>query len=51
MTISAAIISTITIRLTVYTETKADTAESREAALKATRADFVENIRENTKIY
>jgi hypothetical protein len=51
MTISAAIISTIIIRLTVYTETKADTAESREAASEATRADLVKDIREDIKIH
>jgi hypothetical protein len=44
MTISVATINTIIIRLTVYTEAKADIAENREAALKAIRADFVENM-------
>jgi hypothetical protein len=51
MTISIAIISTITIGLIVYTEAKADTAKSRETVLEATRADFVENMQKNTKIY
>ena len=51
MTISAATINTIIIELIAYTEAKANTAESRESALKMTRADFVENMREDIKIY
>ena len=44
MTISAAIINTIIIRLIAHMEAKANTAKGREAIPETTRADFVKDM-------